>query len=109
MSDGGWGGDPETVRYALAGASGGVVRALTLKQSPWETASTALVGLLSSIFLGPSVGPMLLQTGLLEVVPAHATGGFLVGLGGISVAAFFIDFFKHLRSYRRATGKGKSE
>lgn len=91
----GWLGS-EPGRAAIAGALGGVVRWVTMREKPKEAAGSLIVGSICAVYLGPLVEPI-----LEPVVGAIAPKGdpvgfasFIVGLGGISIASMLIEIFK---------------
>lgn len=81
----------------IAGAMGGVVRWITLQQGTWEGISSIVVGAICAVYLTPLVLPALTPViGSFVGDEANRAGfsGFIIGLSGITVAGFFIDFFK---------------
>jgi len=91
----------EPGKAALAGAAGGVVRWVTLRDSWKEGVPGVIVGAVCAIYLGPLVAPL-----LEPVVGAIAPGSeadyfaaFIVGLGGIGLTAGLIDL---LQSWRKS-------
>ncbi|MGR3813392.1 MAG: hypothetical protein ACU0AU_04820 [Cognatishimia activa] len=84
---------------AIAGAAGGLVRWLTLRESFWEGLQALLVGSICAIYLGPLVEPLLAPV-IGKIAPDNDSAGFssfVVGLGGISIAGFVIDIIKGRR------------
>lgn len=83
-------------RAAVAGALGGIVRWITLKEH-WRAALGSLVvGSICAIYLGPLVEPIL-EPIIGRIAPGGDPAGFasfVVGLGGISIASFVIEIFK---------------
>lgn len=94
------------LRLALAGGAGGIVRALSMRLSPREMATAVVVGGLSSIYVAPQASPLFERMGI--VAEGDAGGlmfiGFVIGLGGIGVAGFFIDAWKILRASQKKGG-----
>ena len=88
-------------KTTLAGAAGGLVRWMTLREN-WRDGIVSLgIGAICSLYLGPIIFP-LLNPVLSDVAPAGDVGGlaaFIVGLGGISLTGALIDLI-------RARGKG---
>ena len=100
LSDGG--------RAAVAGAAGGLVRWLTLREKPREGAISLLVGSLCAIYLGPLAEP-LLDPVIGKIAPGDSAAGFasfVVGLGGISIAGLILDIIKARSVAVRADGNG---
>lgn len=92
----------------LAGALGGVVRWITLKESAKEGAASVICGAICAVYLGPLIQPAitpLLGTFVVEEASRSAFGGFILGLGGITVSGFVIDFLKGWA--RKGKGDGK--
>jgi hypothetical protein len=93
------------VQALLAGASGGVVRWLSVKVNWRQGLSMMVVGSLCALYLNPLAVPAIEPViGVLVLDPASKVGlaglsGFLIGLGGVSVAAFFIDFWRTWRGH----------
>ncbi|MGH1356544.1 MAG: hypothetical protein ACRBBS_15890 [Thalassovita sp.] len=83
-------------RAAIAGALGGVVRWITLRERPREAFGSLIVGSVCAIYLGPLVEPMLAPV-IGKIAPKGDSAGFasfVVGLGGISIASFVIEIFR---------------
>lgn len=81
----------------LAGALGGVVRWITLKEKPREGIASVIVGSICAVYLGPLVQPALtplLGSFVVEETARSGFGGFVLGLGGITLSGFVIDFLK---------------
>lgn len=85
---------------ALAGALGGLVRWITMRESWRAGLGTLLVGSICAIYLGPLAEPM-----LRPVVGAISAGedaagfsSFVVGLGGIGIAGFVIETLNRFRA-----------
>lgn len=88
-------------KTTLAGAAGGLVRWMTLREHWRDGMVSLVVGAVCSLYLGPIIFP-LLNPVLSNVAPAGDVGGFsafTVGLGGISLTGALIDLI-------RARGKG---
>ena len=84
---------------ALAGAAGGLVRWLTLRER-WRDGSVSLVvGSICALYLGPVVEPMLAPA-IGTISPADPAGfsAFVVGLGGIGLAGFVIDTLRRFKA-----------
>lgn len=81
----------------LAGAAGGVVRWLTLKQRPLDGLISVAVGAILAFYVGPSAVGVLKPVADFTGVGGEAAvglGGFIVGMGGIVVSGFFIDLWQ---------------
>jgi len=94
---------------AISGAAGGAVRWLTVRQGWRDGAASIVVGALCSIYLSPLVEPMIDATfGKIIASEAKRAGlaGFVIGVGGILVSGFIIDFWNIRREQLRS---GKAE
>lgn len=88
---------PEKGSTILAGALGGVVRWITLKERIREGIASVCAGAICAVYLGPVIQPAitpLIGSFVLEEAARVSFGGFVLGLGGITVAGFLIDFLK---------------
>ena len=94
-------------QMALAGAAGGLVRWLTLRESLADGVVSLVVGCICALYLGPLVEPLLAPV-IGKISPADPVGfsSFVVGLGGIGFAGFGIDL---LRRFRAAKGAGDAQ
>ena len=80
----------KAVAAALAGAAGGVVRWITLREPLWPNSiSNVAVGCLSAIYLSPVAAP-LLEKLLGKIDGGENLGAFLIGLGGMTVSNMVI-------------------
>ena len=89
-------------QMATAGAAGGLVRWITLRDNWREGIPTVVVGAISAVYLGPLVVPIL-EPAIGKLTPngnADGFSAFIVGLAGIALTGAVIDFFKA----RRASG-----
>lgn len=87
---------------ALAGAAGGLVRWLTLREKPRDGVVSLLVGSLCALYLGPLVEPMLAPV-IGAISPGQGAVGFssfVVGLGGIGLAGFVIETLRRFQVER---------
>ncbi len=87
-------------KAAIAGAAGGLVRWVTLRDDWREGLTGLLVGSLCAIYLGPLAEP-LLDPVIGKIAPGDGAAGFasfVIGLGGISIAGFILDIIKARRS-----------
>jgi len=90
----------EKGQVALAGAAGGLVRWLTLRERPLDGVIAVVIGAVSSIYLGPLAEPAinaLLGTVMLEASSRSAFSGFIIGLGGTTVTGFVMDVWSARR------------
>ena len=86
----------DTGQLAIAGALGGVVRWVTLRENWRDGLASLLVGAICSLYLGPLVAP-LLEPSVGKFAPEQGATGltaFLVGIGGISLSAFLVELFR---------------
>lgn len=93
---------------AMAGAAGGLVRWLTLRERPRDGIAALVVGSICALYLGPLAEPM-----LAPVVGAISAGrdadgfaSFVVGLGGIGLSGFVIET---LRRFAADKGAGHGD
>lgn len=88
---------PEKASTVLAGALGGVVRWITLKERISDGIASIAAGAICAVYLGPVIQPAitpLIGSFVLDEAARVSSGGFVLGLGGITVAGFLIDFLK---------------
>lgn len=93
---------------AIAGALGGLVRWLTLRESFFEGLQALVVGSICAIYLGPLVEPIL-EPAIGKIAPDNDPAGFasfVVGLSGISLAGFIIDLIKARRKQLTTPSSG---
>lgn len=83
----------EPGRLALAGAAGGLVRWLTLRESLRDGAISLLVGCICALYIGPLAMPILdpIVSAIAPGDDARGFSSFIVGLGGISIAGLLLD------------------
>ncbi len=96
-------------KAALAGAAGGIVRWVTLREHWKDGLTSLLVGALCAIYLGPLANP-LLEPWMGPIVPGRDTNGFssfVVGLGGISISGMLIDLIRARRTAAKRDGNEK--
>lgn len=96
----------EPGKAALAGALGGLVRWVTLRENWRDGLLSLLVGSVCAVYLGPLVAPIL-EPVIGKLAPAGDSGGFasfIVGLGGMSISGLLIDIFRARRSAGREGG-----
>lgn len=93
---------------ALAGAAGGLVRWLTLRESLREGVGSLTVGALCAVYLGPMAEPMLAP--VIGALPLDASpegfSSFLVGVGGIGLVGLIMET---LRAWKRPGTDGGSD
>lgn len=106
MTDHGWInwllGDKAQV--ILAGAAGGIVRWLTLRESWRDGIVSIVVGAICALYLGPLIEPLLepvIGRIVVDAVRRAAFSGFMIGLGGIVVAGLVIDAWNIRRALIR--------
>lgn len=95
-------------KAAIAGAAGGIVRWVTLREHWKDGTLSLLVGAICAIYLGPLVAP-LLEPVIGKIAPQSDAAGFssfVVGLGGISLSGFLIDL---IRARRTEIKRGRNE
>ena len=95
------------VKLSIAGALGGVVRWLTLKQPPLDGLVSVIVGAICAVYLGPAIQPLLrpvVDFAGVDMEAAQVLGGFLVGIGGILVSGFIIDLWQLRRKLLKQPG-----
>lgn len=95
-------------KAAIAGAAGGIVRWVTLRENWKDGILSLIVGAICAIYLGPLIAPML-EPVIGKIAPGGDTDGFssfIVGLGGISLSGFLIDI---IRARRAEAKRGKDE
>ena len=89
--------DP-TLKLALAGAAGGIVRWFTIRDRMWpDGIINIVVGMLCAVYLAPVAVPLLGQVVGNVVGDAEqlsGLSGFLIGVGGLTVSGFIIDFWR---------------
>lgn len=93
-------------QVALAGAMGGLVKSITLRERPLEGIGSLVVGCACSIYVSPlalvlfepTVGKIITRPGALDTF-----AGFVTGVGGMAVVGFVLDVW---RARRKAKGSG---
>lgn len=97
----------EEGKAALAGAAGGIVRWVTLRENWKDGLMSLTVGTICALYLGPLVAPIL-EPVIGAIAPGRDGNGFasfVVGLGGISLSGFIIDVIRA----RSNSGKGGND
>lgn len=101
-----WLSSPE-MKLAIAGALGGVVRWLTLKQPPIDGVISIVVGSIFAFYGGPFVlhimRPIMDLTSA-DAAPVATFSGFVAGLGGIVFAGIIMDVINIRRRLLRKEG-----
>jgi hypothetical protein len=95
----------EKGQLLLAGAMGGIVRWMTLRDHWSDGLIAVLVGALCAVFVGPVALPLLQPViGNLNVPPESigSLSGFLIGIGGLTVSGLLIDFWRLRRTMLRS-------
>lgn len=95
----------DKAQVVLAGAAGGIVRWLTLRQSKRDGLVAIVVGSLCAMYLSPLVFPLLnpvLSVIITDDLQKATFGGFLVGIGGIGIVGFILDIISSWRRKLRA-------
>lgn len=87
---------------AMAGAAGGLVRWLTLREHWRDGVVSLIVGSLCALYLGPLVEPMLAPVigKIASQGDAQGFSSFVVGLGGIGIAGFVIETLRKFRAQK---------
>lgn len=101
-----------TGQLILAGAAGGIVRWLTLKQGWLDGLISVAVGSILAAYLGPVAVAWLKPVADFSGAGAEAAiglGGFLVGIGGIVVSGFVIDLWHMRNKLMREQGGGQAD
>ena len=79
----------EKGQVAIAGAAGGLVRWLTLRDKWQDGLVSVIVGALSALYLGPLAQPLitaLIGTIVIDPSSRISFSGFVIGLGGVALA-----------------------
>lgn len=86
-------------KAAIAGVAGALVHWLTNKKSLREGLVAMTVGMLTAVYLGPIVAPML-EPLIGRVAPGHdgvAFWAFICGMSGISLSGLVMDLIRARR------------
>lgn len=81
----------------IAGAAGGIVRSISLRQNLRESVATITVGILCSAYLSAPFAPVLVkysQGFFPTLADALGPSGFIVGFLGIAITGFIMDVFR---------------
>ena len=90
----------EKAQVAIAGAAGGLVRWLTLRAHWHDGLISIVAGAICALYLGPLAQPAItamIGTFVLDPTSRASFSGFIIGLGGVSVAGFVMDVWKSRR------------
>ena len=89
----------EKMQMALAGAAGGVVRWMTLREEWRSGAISLVVGAITAVYAGPFVEPIFrpLLSAVSDPGAVARFSSFAVGLGGIALSGFIIDLVQARR------------
>lgn len=88
----------------IAGAAGGFVRWVTLRERFLDGVASVAVGAVCALYLSPLAEPIVQSAfGTLSITAEQRSGfgGFVIGLGGVWLAGIIIDA---VRSFRRKEG-----
>jgi hypothetical protein len=99
-------------KLMIAGALGGVVRWLTLREGWRDGLASIIVGGITAVFVGPAAHTILrpiVDLAGVEPDAANSLGGFLIGVGGILVSGFFIDLWRARSRMLKSTQKGEGQ
>ena len=87
----------EKGQLAMAGALGGVVRWLSLRED-WQSGIISItVGAICALYLAPLTIPAiepLIGKIVVDATSRAGFSGFIIGIGGIAVSGFVIDLWK---------------
>lgn len=81
----------------VAGALGGVVRWLTLRERPRDGAVSIVIGAICAMYLTPVAFPMidpLLSNVVVDSEARTRLASFIIGVGGIGIVSFVVDLWK---------------
>ena len=90
---------PPEVKTILAGALGGLVRWLTLRERWQDGLASMTVGAICAYYAAPALHPQI-STLVGSGEGGHALTGFLVGIGGIVVVGLVIDGWRTIGKRR---------
>ena len=103
--------DPAT-KLAIAGALGGVVRWFTVRDKMWpDGLINVMVGAICAVYLSPIVIPMLepvIGKITTDIDQVAGFSGFVIGIGGLSVSGFVMDFWRKRRESLTGNDNDKS-
>jgi hypothetical protein len=87
-------------QLAVAGALGGVVRWLSLREDWRDGLVSITVGAICAVYLSPLAIPLfdsVLGKIVVDAAARHSFSGFLIGIGGIAVSGLVLDVWKARR------------
>ncbi len=84
----------DPIIIAISGAAGGAVRAVALRERFWQAISSIAVGLICAEYLAQAAVPYMPEK------TSPTTTGFLIGIAGIALVGFVLDFVKFYRKGR---------
>jgi hypothetical protein len=90
----------EKGQLAVAGALGGVVRWLSLREDWRDGLVSITVGAICAVYLSPLAIPLfdsVLGKIVVDAAARHSFSGFLIGIGGIAVSGLVLDVWKARR------------
>lgn len=98
----------EKGQLAMAGALGGLVRWLTLRDHWSDGLISVTVGAICAMHVGPLAIPLLepVVGRLGSEASAGTLSGFLIGIGGITLSGFLIDVWRARRAQLRQSKDG---
>ena len=97
----------DKAQMLIAGALGGVVRWLTLRDHWSDGLIAVAVGAICSVYLAPLVTPELVPMfGAINIArdSTNSLSGFIIGIGGITVSGFVMDMWRARRRIGRKDG-----
>ena len=100
----------DQAKTALAGAAGGIVRWVTLRERWQDGVASLLVGSICALYVGPFVNPLISPI-IGDLAPNGDSNGlasFIVGLGGISIAGLLIDLIRTRTTKAKGDGDAQS-
>jgi hypothetical protein len=98
----------EKGQLATAGALGGVVRWLSLRED-WQSGLVSItVGAICALYLAPLAIPAIepiIGKFVIDATARAGFSGFIIGIGGIAVSGFVIDLWKARARQIRKDGR----
>ena len=96
-------------QLALAGAFGGLVKAITLRERPIEGLGSLIVGVACSIYASPislvvfepALGRLVTKPGALDTF-----AGFSAGIAGMAIVGFILETWRFWRRFVRSDKSG---
>lgn len=95
-----WAFIQEREAVLMAGAAGGFVRWVTLRERFLDGMASILVGAICALYLSPLADPVVNSVfGAITITPEQRAGfsGFVIGLGGVWLAGIVIDAVRAIR------------